>query len=69
LQIGLQVLINTATSLNLIPTKGMTMPFISYGGSSFLSSSISIGILLAITKRQSIIHGDTYYTHFKHNRR
>ncbi|MDR1289439.1 MAG: putative lipid II flippase FtsW [Holosporales bacterium] len=58
-QMGLQMLINTATSLNLIPTKGMTMPFISYGGSSFLSSAISVGILLAITKRQSIILGDT----------
>ncbi|MDR0640632.1 MAG: putative lipid II flippase FtsW [Holosporales bacterium] len=55
-QIGLQVLINTATALNLIPTKGMTMPFISYGGSSMLTSAISIGVLLAITKRKSMIH-------------
>jgi cell division protein FtsW len=54
-QLGLQTLINAATSLNLIPTKGMTMPFISYGGSSFLASAISVGILLAITKRQSMM--------------
>jgi cell division protein FtsW len=50
LQIGIQVLINVATTLNMIPTKGMTLPFISCGGSSFLSASISVGILLAITK-------------------
>jgi cell division protein FtsW len=54
LQLGLQVLINVATSLDIIPTKGMTMPFISYGGSSFLSSSISVGIILALTKRKLI---------------
>lgn len=50
-QIILQVFINVSTSLNLIPTKGMTIPFISYGGSSLISSSISIGILLALTKK------------------
>ena len=52
-QLTVQILINIATSLNLIPTKGMTLPFISYGGSSFLASAISVGILLAITKRTS----------------
>ena len=50
-QIILQVFINVSTSLNLIPTKGMTIPFISYGGSSLLASSVSIGILLALTKK------------------
>jgi cell division protein FtsW len=49
---GVQVLINIATSLNLIPTKGMTMPFISYGGCSMLASSVSVGIILAITKKK-----------------
>jgi cell division protein FtsW len=65
LQIGIQVLINTATSLDLIPTKGMTMPFISYGGSSYLSSAISIGILLSITKRKSIMHDTIKNGQFK----
>jgi cell division protein FtsW len=50
-QICLQVLINICTSLDLIPTKGMTLPFISYGGSSMLSTAISVGVLLALTKR------------------
>ena len=45
--IGLQAFINIASSLGAIPTKGMTLPLISYGGSSILSSSILIGILLS----------------------
>jgi cell division protein FtsW len=53
-QMAMQILINLATALNLIPTKGMTLPFISYGGSSFLSSAISVGILLALTKKNSL---------------
>ena len=50
-QIAVQVVINISTSLNLIPTKGMTLPFISYGGSSLLATSINIGILLSITRK------------------
>ncbi|MDR2075248.1 MAG: putative lipid II flippase FtsW [Holosporales bacterium] len=53
-QLIMQVLINIATSLNLIPTKGMTLPFISYGGSSFLATSISVGVLLAITRSSAM---------------
>ena len=47
---GLQSLINIFSSLDLIPTKGMTLPFISYGGSSMLSSAILFGFLLTLTK-------------------
>ena len=53
-QMIIQILINIATSINLIPTKGMTLPFISYGGSSLLASAISVGIILAITKRNAL---------------
>ncbi len=47
-----QALINISSSLNMIPTKGMTLPFISYGGSSMLSNSILIGFILALTRKE-----------------
>ena len=50
---GLQSLINIFSSLAIIPTKGMTLPYISYGGSSMLSSSILFGFLLALTKKRN----------------
>lgn len=49
---GLQALVNMGSTLNLLPTKGMTLPFISYGGSSLLSTGIAAGMLLALTRRQ-----------------
>ena len=51
-QFGLQALINMASNLDLIPTKGMTLPFISYGGSSLLAIALGIGMLLALTRRR-----------------
>ena len=53
---GLQVLLNVAVTLGIIPTTGITFPFISYGGSSLLSISISMGIVLALTKKYSNRH-------------
>lgn len=50
-QLGLQALINMAVNLNLIPTKGMTLPFVSYGGSSLVALAIGTGMLLALTRR------------------
>ncbi|GIK98591.1 MAG: cell division protein FtsW [Alphaproteobacteria bacterium] len=49
---GLQALINMGSSLHLMPTKGMTLPFISYGGSSLLALSLGMGMLLALTRRR-----------------
>ena len=49
---GLQAFVNMASSLHLMPTKGMTLPFISYGGSSLLASSLGVGMLLALTRRR-----------------
>ena len=46
-----QALINMGVTLNLLPTKGMTLPLISYGGSSMIGASITIGLLLAFTKK------------------
>ena len=47
-----QAIINISSSLNIIPTKGMTLPFISYGGSSFISSSIIVGFILLLVKEE-----------------
>ena len=55
LEIGIQAIINMASTLDLIPTKGMTLPFMSFGGSSILSIAISCGFILALTRRQ--VHG------------
>lgn len=49
---GLQALVHMGSSLNVLPAKGMTLPFISYGGSSILAVCISAGIILALTRRQ-----------------
>ena len=50
---GIQALIHMGSALHLLPTKGMTLPFISYGGSSLLSTSVAMGMVLALTRRQS----------------
>ena len=52
MQFGVQAAIHMASSVDLIPTKGMTLPLISYGGSSLLASGITIGMLLALTRRR-----------------
>lgn len=52
IQFGLQAIINMASSLHLIPTKGMTLPFLSYGGSSLLALAIGMGMLLNLTRKR-----------------
>jgi len=51
-QFGLQAMINMASSLHMMPTKGMTLPFISYGGSSLVALGVGMGMLLALTRRR-----------------
>ena len=51
--LGTQALVHMGSSVSLLPAKGMTLPFISYGGSSLLSVSITMGMILALTRRQA----------------
>ena len=49
---GLQSSIAMAVNLHLLPAKGMTLPFISYGGSSLISLAYGMGMLVALTRRR-----------------
>lgn len=52
MQFGLQAMINMGSALHLMPTKGMTLPFISYGGSSMLALGFGMGMVLALTRKR-----------------
>ncbi|HEX8572630.1 MAG TPA: putative peptidoglycan glycosyltransferase FtsW [Allosphingosinicella sp.] len=59
-QFGLQALINMAVNVQIAPSKGMTLPFISYGGSSMVALSVGMGLLLAFTRRNPYLHRSPY---------
>jgi cell division protein FtsW len=59
-QIGVQALINMAVNLQLAPSKGMTLPLISYGGSSMIALAIGLGLLLAFTRRNPYLNRSPY---------
>lgn len=52
--LGGQAIVNMCSSLQLMPAKGMTLPFVSYGGSSMLASCLTMGMLLAITRKNAV---------------
>jgi cell division protein FtsW len=60
IEFGLQALINMMVNVQLAPSKGMTLPFISYGGSSMLALSIGMGLLLAFTRRNPFLTRSPY---------
>jgi cell division protein FtsW len=59
-QFGVQATINMAVNTGLAPSKGMTLPFISYGGSSMIALSIGMGLLLAFTRRNPYLTRSPY---------
>jgi cell division protein FtsW len=59
-QFGAQALVSMAVNTGLAPSKGMTMPFISYGGSSMIALSIGMGLLLAFTRRNPFLTRSPY---------
>jgi cell division protein FtsW len=48
--VGLQMAVNVGISLGLLPTKGMALPFLSYGGSSLLTTLMAVGLLISIAR-------------------
>ncbi len=50
LLLGLQAMINMGVNMGVLPTKGLTLPFMSYGGSSMVASSMAVGLLLAVDR-------------------
>jgi cell division protein FtsW len=58
---GLQSWINMAVNLRAMPAKGMTLPFISYGGSSLLALGLGMGFLVALTRKNLTISRESHH--------
>ncbi|WP_233150556.1 FtsW/RodA/SpoVE family cell cycle protein [Sphingomonas mollis] len=59
-QFGMQALVSMAVNTGMAPSKGMTLPFISYGGSSMIALSVGMGLLLAFTRRNPFLTRSPY---------
>jgi cell division protein FtsW len=55
---GVQALVNLAVAMSILPTKGLTLPFISYGGSSLLVNGVAMGVLLNVSRARSFVTQD-----------
>ena len=51
-QFGIQAMVNMGVAVNLLPAKGMTLPFLSYGGSSLIAMAGGMGMMLALTRKR-----------------
>jgi cell division protein FtsW len=64
-QFGIQAIVNMGVAVNMLPAKGMTLPFLSYGGSSLIAVALGMGMMLAFTrKRYGRMAGESKNLHF-----
>lgn len=69
MQLGFQAIINIGVTLHLFPTKGMTLPLMSYGGSSILSVSLTIGAILALTRKRYGVRSNLHFVDINYDKK